>query len=179
MPYAFIGRRPGVGLGVRDAIRDSTSVCGCDAGVLGGLTMALKVTRVDVWVASIVDRPGGLAQKLGALADAGAELEFIIARRAPEKPGTGVVFLTPLKGAAQLRAAKKARFRKTKNLHSVRVEGQDKPGLGARLTQALAERGVNLRGLSAGVIGRRFVAHFALDSSADAAKALRILKKVS
>ena len=34
--------------------------------------MALTVTRSDVWAASIVDRAGGLAEKLAALAEAGA-----------------------------------------------------------------------------------------------------------
>ena len=138
--------------------------------------MALKVAREDVWVASIKDKPGGLAKKLAVLGDAGAQLEFLIARRTPKKQRTGVVFVTPLKGAAQLKAAKKARFRKTKSLHSVRIEGGDAPGLGAKITQALAERGINLRGLSAAVIGKRFVAHIALDSTDDARKAMRVLK---
>ena len=138
--------------------------------------MALNVSRADVWAASIDDRPGGLAEKLAALAEAGAQLEFVIARRAPDKPGTGVVFLTPLKGAAQIRAAKKAGFEKTESLHSLRVEGPDKPGLGAQMTQALAQAGINLRGLSAAAIGPRCVVHLALDSVADASKAARILK---
>jgi len=146
--------------------------------LLGGLALALQVNRVDVWVAILEDRPGGLAAKLNALAEAGAELEFVIARRAPEKPGTGVVFLTPLKGAKQLRAAKKVGFRKTKSLHSVRVEGPDRPGMGAKMSQALADKGVNLRGLSAAAIGKRFVAHIAVDTPADATKAIRILKKL-
>ncbi len=139
--------------------------------------MALTVTRSDVWAASIVDRAGGLAEKLAALAEAGAQLEFVISRRAPDTPGTGVVFLTPLKGAAQLKAAKKAGFEKTPSLHSLRIEGPDKPGLGAQLTQALAAAGINLRGLSAAAMGTRCVMYVALDTAADAAKAARILKK--
>ena len=140
--------------------------------------MALNVTRADVWAASIEDRPGGLAGKLAALAEAGAQLEFVIARRASERPGTGVVFLTPLKGSAQIGAAKKAGFEKTKSLHSLRVEGPDKPGLGAKMTQALAQAGINLRGLSAAAIGPRCVVHLALDSTADATKAARLLKRL-
>ena len=140
--------------------------------------MALNITRVDVWAASIEDRPGGLAEKLAALAEAGAQLEFVIARRASERPGTGVVFLTPLKGAAQIGAAKKAGFEKTKSLHSLRVEGPDRPGLGAKMTQAMAQAGVNLRGLSAAAIGPRCVVHLALDSTADATKAARLLKRL-
>ena len=140
--------------------------------------MALNVTRADVWAASIEDRPGGLAGKLAALAEAGAQLEFVIARRASERPGTGVVFLTPLKGSAQIGAAKKAGFEKTKSLHSLRVEGPDKPGLGAKMTQALAQAGINLRGLSAAAVGPRCVVHLALDSTADATKAARLLKRL-
>ena len=141
--------------------------------------MALLISREDVWVAAIEDRPGALAAKLAILAEAGAQLEFLIARRAPEKPGTGVVFITPVKGAAQLAAAAKAGFRKSASSHTVRVEGPDKPGLGAKLTREIASQGVNLRGLSAAVIGKRFVAHFAAACSADAGKIARIFKRLS
>ena len=138
--------------------------------------MALDVTHVDVWAAAVADKPGGLAEKLAMLAEAGAELEFIISRRTPERPGTAVVFLTPLKGARQLAAARKAGLKKTGSLHSVRVAGGDRPGLGAKIADAVAASGINLRGMSGAVIGRRFIVHLALDSSADATKAIRILK---
>jgi hypothetical protein len=141
--------------------------------------MKLKVSRVDVWAASIEDRPGGLAEKLKLLAEAGANLEFIIARRAPDKHGAGVVFLTPLKGRKQIKAAVDAGFRQTETLHSVRIEGPDQQGLGARMTEALAASRINLRGFSAAAIGQKFICHLALDSAADAAKAIRILKNIS
>jgi len=140
--------------------------------------MAMDVSRVDVWVAGMKDKPGALADKLAALADAGANLAFVLARRAPDKPGTGVVFLAPLSGRKQLAAGKKAGFHKSRSLHSVRAQGPDKPGLGARMTQALADAGMNLRGLSATTIGRRCTVYFAFDTSADAAKAARLLKKL-
>ena len=60
--------------------------------------MPYSIRKVDVWAAEIDDRPGGLADKLEALAKAGASLEFIVSRRAPDKPGKGVVFLTPVRG---------------------------------------------------------------------------------
>jgi len=138
--------------------------------------MRMDISRVDVWAASIEDRPGGLAEKLDTLAQAGIDLEFIIARRAPEKPGTGVVFVTPIKGAKQMRVAKKAGFGKTASLHGLRIAAADKPGLGAKLTTQLAEAGINLRGMSGAAIGNRAVFHLAFDSNADAKKAMRILK---
>ena len=138
--------------------------------------MKLDISRVDVWAASIEDRPGRLAEKLDALAQAGADLEFIVARRAPERIGTGVVFVTPIKGAKQTRAARKAGFEKTVSLHGLRVAAADKPGLGAKLTKQLGEAGINLRGLSAAAVGKRAIFHLAFDCNADASKAMRLLK---
>jgi hypothetical protein len=136
----------------------------------------MKVARVDTWVASMKDKPGTLAGKLKALSKGGVNLEFVIARRAPDKPGTGVVFITPVKGRKQMRAARAAGFKKSAGLHTVRVEGPDRKGQGARMTAAMAAQGINLRGLSAAAIGKRFVAHIAVDTAAAAAKAVRILK---
>jgi hypothetical protein len=141
--------------------------------------MKLDVSRTDTWAAVIDDRPGGLADKLAALATAGANLELIIARRAPEQRGSGVVFVTPLKGAKQIKAAEAAGFQKTDSLHTLRVEGADKPGVGLKLTQALAQAGINLRGLSAAALGKRYVSYLALDTAADAAKAAAALKKLT
>lgn len=138
--------------------------------------MALKVKRVDTWAAPLQDKPGSLAAKLNTLASAGANLEFVIARRAPDKPGSGVVFVTPIRGAAGCRAARQAGFQKTVHLHTVRIEGPDKKGEGARIAQALAEKRLNLPGLSAAAFNKKFVAHIALDSDADAAKAVRMLR---
>jgi hypothetical protein len=140
--------------------------------------MAYTVKKVEVWAAEIVDRPGGLADTLGALSSAGASLEFLISRRAPDKPGTGVVFLTPIKGAKAKRAAKEAGLSTTDSLHSLRVDGPDRPGLGTKMTRALADAGINLRGVSGAALGRRAVTYFAFDTAADADTAIRLLKKV-
>lgn len=139
--------------------------------------MKLKVAKEDVWAATIKDRPGGLNEKLEALAAVDVNLEFVIARRLTDKKNAGVVFVTPVKGARREQAAKKAGFKKSRSLHSLRVDAADKPGLGAALTRALADAGINLRGLSAAAIGRKSVMHLAFDKATDAAKAARILKK--
>ena len=54
--------------------------------------MKLKVSRAVVWAADIEDRPGGLAERLEALAKAGANLDFVLARRAGEVTGPGSGF---------------------------------------------------------------------------------------
>jgi hypothetical protein len=138
--------------------------------------MAYAVSKVDVWAGEIADRPGGLASTLEGLQNAGVNLEFLVARRAPDKPGTGVVFVTPIKGAKQKSAAGAAGLQTT-DTHSLRVEGPDRPGLGTKMTRALADGGINLRGISAAAIGRRAITYFAFDSAADADNAVRILRK--
>ena len=139
--------------------------------------MALDVTQVEVWAATIEDRPGGLAEKLDALAAAGANLGFVIARRTPEGPGDGVVFVTPIAGDAA-EAAKAAGFAVAASLRSLRVEASDEAGLGARITGAVAAAGVNLRGISAAAIGDRCVCYLAFDSPEDSAKAEDTLKSL-
>jgi len=140
--------------------------------------MKLSISRTDVWAATVDDRPGAVAEKLGALAAAGANLGFVIARRAPEQRGSGVLFVTPIKGAKQVKAAEASGFQRTESLHSVRAEGPDKAGTVASLTKALAAAGINLRGISAAAIGKRFVTYLALDDNADATKAAGVLKKL-
>jgi len=139
--------------------------------------MAYSVKKVEVWAGEIADRPGGLAEKIQSLSNAGANLEFLIARRAADKPGTGVVFVTPIKGAKQKTAAQGTGFATTDSLHSVRVDGPDKAGLGAKMTKVIADAGINLRGLSAAALGRRSVSYLAFDSAADADRAVNVLRK--
>ena len=137
--------------------------------------MDMIVEVVDVWAASIKDKVGGLSQLLTGLREAGADLDFILARRTPEKPGLGVVYVTPLRGDREVDAAAQLGFNVTKSVHSVRIEGDNKPGITAELTTKLAAAGISLRGISVAVIGARFVIYIGLDSTEDAKKAVSIL----
>ena len=138
--------------------------------------MAYTIDTVDVYAGSIEDRPGGLAEKLTALSEAGANLEFVIARRTEK--GQGVMFCAPLKGAKQSRAAKKIGLTKSESLRSLRIVGPDKVGLGVIITAALANAGINVRGVSGAALGRKAVLYFAFDNRKDADKARRIIKKL-
>jgi hypothetical protein len=140
--------------------------------------MAMKVTRTEVWTTVIDDRAGAVADKLEALAKAGANLQFVFARRRPEQPGTGIVFVGPIKGTKVTRAAQEAGFAKAENMHGLRIEGGDKPGLGAKIARALGNAGVSFRGISAHALGTKFVSDIVLDSADDAAKAAAALKKL-
>jgi len=138
--------------------------------------MSLKVTKIDVWSGEIRDQPGGLAGVLRELAGAGANLEMVVARRAPDRPGSGVVFLAPVKGRKASQAAAGAGLSPAAGVAALRVEGADRPGLGAKMTNAIADAGINVRGLSAAALGSRFVAYVAFDGAGDADKAAKAIK---
>jgi hypothetical protein len=137
----------------------------------------ITATRIDVWSATIEDHPGGLKEKLEALAIAGADLEFLIARRLHEAPGKGIVFLTPLRNQREIQAAEKIGLKKNSHVYSVRVIGPDEPGIAYRVTVALADEAINVRGVSAGRVGREFVMFLAFDTENDADRAAARLNK--
>jgi hypothetical protein len=137
----------------------------------------MTVERVDVWAASIADHPGALANLLLSLKEVGADLEFVLARRTPEAPGAGVVFVTPLRGDREIAAAAEVGFNVSRRVQAVRVEGTDRPGIAADLTRRIADYGISLRGFSAAVMGTRFIAHVALDEAEDADRVMEILKE--
>ncbi len=145
--------------------------------------MSMQATREAIWVATVEDKPGGLAAKLTPLAEAGANLRFVVARRGDaglggEAPDPGVVFVTPLEGDRQQNAARVAGFHVSTSMHGVRAEAPDRSGLGEVVTTTLAEAGINLRGLSAAAIDGRCAIHLALDSDDDADRAVELLKQL-
>jgi hypothetical protein len=135
-----------------------------------------SISKVDVWTRAIDDRTGSLAATLEPLADAGVDLVFLIARRRTLVPGKGVVFLGGVSGAKGAKAAAAAGLRKATDMVALRVEGANKAGDCHRVARRLADAGINLRGVSASVIGRKYVLIIAFDNADDATKAARLLR---
>ncbi len=138
--------------------------------------MPYTINKVEVWAADIMNRPGTLAHVLEELTDAGAELEFMIARRVDRK--TSRVFVAPIKGRKQERAASEVGLSRAKGMHSIRIEGPDRAGLGAKITRAVAAQGINLRGASGAAIGRKAVIYLAVEAEQDMKKAMRVVRSL-
>ena len=141
--------------------------------------MPFEVKKLDVWTGEIDDKVGGLASKLELLAKAGVDLQFLVARREPHLPGRGVVFLSGISGAKGTKAAADAGLAKASNVVALRVEGPNKAGAAYQITRRLADAGINLRGVSAGVMGKKFQLFLAFDNAADADKAARSVRAAS
>jgi len=137
--------------------------------------MGFKLDRVHLWSGEVPDKPGGVAGKLSLLAQAGANLEFILTRRAADKPGAGILFVAPLTGPGQIRAAKAAGLAETQDPVLLRVEGDNQAGLAHKVTQQWALAGITLQGLTMCVLADKFVGYVAFDSVADSNRAAAIL----
>jgi hypothetical protein len=137
--------------------------------------MGFKLDRVHLWSGDVPDRAGGVASKLSSLAQSGANLEFILTRRSADKPGTGVLYVAPVTGPMQVRAARAAGLSETQDPVLLRVEGDNQAGLGHRLTQQWALANISLQGLTMCVLNDKFVGYAAFDSVADSNRAAAIL----
>jgi hypothetical protein len=137
--------------------------------------MSFKLDRVHVWSGEVADQAGGVAGKLALLAQAGAHLEYIYTRRQPEKPGTGILYIAPITGPLQVRAARSAGLVETPHPVVLRVEGDDAAGLAHRLTQQWALAGLSLQGLTLAALGNKFVGYASFDNVEDANRAAAIL----
>jgi hypothetical protein len=137
--------------------------------------MSFKWDRVHVWSGEITDQPGGAAAKLAFLAQAGANLEYVAMQRLADKPGMGIVYVAPVTGPAQVRAARSAGLSETNFPVVRRIEGDNEAGLAHRLTQQWAMAGISLHGLTLTAVGSKFVGYAAFDSVADANRAAQIL----
>jgi hypothetical protein len=140
--------------------------------------MSFRYDRVHVWSCEVPDEPGGVASKLAALAEAGENLEYVGTRRLAEKPGWGVLYIAPVTGPDQVRAARTVGMHEVTNPVVIRVEGDNKAGLAHRLTHDWALAGISFQGLTMAVVNDKFIGYAAFDNPADANKAATILANI-
>jgi len=136
----------------------------------------MKVSGLEVWTTELEDQPGKLGEKLGVLAKAGANLEFMISQRGLDAMPPVRVFVGPIKGAKRVRAAEEAGFKKAEGVFTLRVQGTDKKGLLAAMSGALGAAGINLLGVTATVAGKQSITYMAVAGEEEAKKATKILK---
>jgi hypothetical protein len=140
--------------------------------------MSFKMQRVHVYHTEVEDKPGGISSKLKQLAEAGAHLEYVYSQRSLTKPGMGDLYVAPLTTAEQIKSARAIGMHEVSEPIVMRVEGDDKAGLGGRLTQAWEMAGINLHGLVMTVFHGKFVGYVTFDTPQDANKAATILAEL-
>src|SRR5262249_38665030 len=138
----------------------------------GGAPMAgeLTVKPVQLWILIGADRKGMLADALAPLVEAGANLQIVMGYRYPGELDRAAVEVFPVDGPTQEAAARKAGFDES-DTPCLRVDGDDRKGLGAEMARALADAGISMAFQMTQVIGRKFTAAIGFQSPDDASKA--------
>ncbi len=141
--------------------------------------MAVSVKKITMWRKEVEDRPGALAATLAPLAAAGADLQLVVGRGTTVAGGgPAAIAVYPVAGKKASAAAQQAGLGAWA-MPSLMVEGDNRPGLGHAIAEALAGAQINLAYLMAQVVGRRYAAVFGFQSDADAARAAALIKKAS
>jgi hypothetical protein len=140
--------------------------------------MAVTVKRITLWRKELEHKAGTLAGTLGPLTEAGADLQIVMGYRYPGESAKAAVELYPIKSKKATQAAQGAGLAMA-SIPALVVEGDDRPGLGHAIAQAIAEAGVNLDFLVAQVIGRKYSAVIGFENDADAIKASTLIKKLA
>jgi predicted amino acid-binding ACT domain protein len=139
--------------------------------------MAMTVKEITLWRREIDNRPGMLAQVLGPLAKAKADVQVLMAYRFPGDETRGAVELFPISGKKASAAAQAAGLTAATEIPAVLVTGTNRAGIGSETTTAIADAGINLAFVVAQVIGSKFSAVYGFDNDADRRKAVALLKK--
>ena len=140
--------------------------------------MGFKMSRVDVYHTEVADEPGGIAARLKPLAEAGAHLEYVYSQRSATRPGYGDLYVAPVAGGNAKDAVGSAGLKRVPEPIVMRVEGDDKSGLGGRLTVEWEKAGLNLHGMMMAVVQGRFVGYVTFDTADDANRAATILAEL-
>jgi len=140
--------------------------------------MPVTVKNISLWRKEVENKTGVLAQTLEPLAKAGADLHVVMGYRYPGDESKAVVELYPISSKKSIAAAQQAGL-SASTIPTLLVEGDNKPGLGCAIAQAIADAGVNLSFLVTQVIGRKYSAVIGFANDEDANRATALIKKAT
>jgi hypothetical protein len=105
--------------------------------------MAVTVKSISLWRKEVENQAGTLAHTLEPVTKAGANLHVLMGYRYPGEGTKAAIELYPIAGKKVTAAASEAGL-SASSIPILLVEGDDKPGLGFAIAQAIAEAGVNM-----------------------------------
>jgi hypothetical protein len=140
--------------------------------------MAVTVKAITLWRQEVENQPGVLAQALEPFAAERTDLQVVMGYRYPANRAKAALELYPVTGKKLGKRAEAAGL-SAASIPTLLVEGDNKPGLGHAIAQALAEAGINLDFLVAQVVGRRYSAVAGFENEADLKKAIPLIKQAT
>ncbi len=140
--------------------------------------MAVSIKKVTLWRTQVANKPAVLSGVLAPLAEAGADLQVVMGYHYHGAGDTAIIEVCPVSGKKSMAAAGKAGL-KAAGIAAIVVQGDNKPGLGHAIAQAVGEAGINITFLVAQVIGEQFSAIMGFDDEGDAKQASALVKKAA
>src|SRR5215470_1364126 len=140
--------------------------------------MLITVKSISLWRKEVVNQVGVLARTLEPMSKAGANLRVLMGYRYPGDATKAAVELFPVAGKKVAAAATEAGLAASA-IPTLLVEGDDKPGLGQTIAEAISGAQVNMTFFVAQTIGRKFSAVLGFETEADAKTAAPLIKKAA
>lgn len=138
--------------------------------------MATRVRRIVLWRGEVENVPGALARTLAPLA--ASNLEIVMGYHRHGDGHCAVVEAYPVTGKRATEAARRVGLAPA-TLPALLVEGDDRPGLGHAIAQALGAAGINIGFTVAQAFKKRFSAVFGFESEEAAKRAASLIKQVA
>ena len=138
--------------------------------------MAVSIKKVTLWRTEVQNKPGALSSVLAPLAEAGADLQVVMGYHYHGVGGRAAIEVCPVSGKKSTAAASKAGLAASA-IPTLLVQGDNQPGLGHAIAQAIAEAGINVTFLVAQVIDKHFSAVMGFEDEAASKQATTLIKK--
>ena len=138
--------------------------------------MAVSIKKVTLWRTEVENKPGALSSVLAPLAEAGADLQVVMGYHYHGAGDKAAIEVCPVSGKKSTAAASKAGLAASA-IPTLLVQGNNRPGLGHAIAQAIADEGINVAFLVAQVIDTRFSAVMGFEDEAASKQATTLIKK--
>ncbi len=138
--------------------------------------MPATVKKIVLWRTEIDNKPGALASAIEPAAKAGADLQIVMGYRHPGQEGKATIEVYPIVGKRLVAAAQAAGLSPAP-IPALLIEGDNKPGVGYAIAQAVTDAGINFAFFVAHVIGRKYAAVAGFESDDDAKTAVPLIKR--
>lgn len=140
--------------------------------------MSVRIRPISLWRVEVDNQPGALARILAPVAAARADLQVVMGYRLPGEHARAAIEVAPVSGARATSAAQAAGLREAA-ISALRVEGDNRAGLGHAIAQTLADAGINIDFLVGQVCGTRHSTVIAFESREDAGRAMPLIKRAA
>src|SRR5207247_9282437 len=140
--------------------------------------MAVTLKSIKMRRKEVDNKSGELANTLGPLVAAGADLQVLMGYRYPGNESKAAIELYPVTGKKTTAAAEAAGFRASE-IPCLFVEGDNKPGVAQAIAKAVSDAEINMSFIVAQTVGKRYSAVFGFENDADTRKAAAVIKKAT